>query len=52
MKALLRLYEEAIEEDLALLALCQLFRRQASRNSDMFGVPNVPEMVLKKCREG
>ena len=35
MKALLRLYEGAIKEELALLALFRRFSRQATRKSDI-----------------
>jgi len=35
MKVLSGLYEGAIKEELALLALCRLFCRQASRKSDI-----------------
>ena len=35
MKALLRLYFGVIKEELARLALCHLFSRQATRKSDV-----------------
>ena len=41
MKALLRLYEDAIKEELAMLAICHLFSSQATRKSDILYTYNV-----------